>query len=88
MNSTVRAILIGLSVVLLTVPACGQGISRGGKGSRQQNDQQSAQKKKQADELDKAYRAGLDRIPNSTKKDDPWANMRGTGTTPQGAKSK
>jgi hypothetical protein len=60
---------------------------RGGKGSRQQNDQQSAQKKKQADELDKAYRAGLDRIPNSTKKDDPWANMRGNDTS-QGAKSK
>jgi hypothetical protein len=43
-------------------------MSHGGKGSRQQNDQQTAQKKQQAEALDKAYRAGLDRIPDSTKK--------------------
>jgi hypothetical protein len=51
-------------------------MSRGGKGSRQQNDQQTAQKKQKAEALDKAYQAGLDRIPNTTKKQDPWDNMR------------
>jgi hypothetical protein len=30
----------------------------------------------QAEALDKAYRAGLDRVPDSTKKQDPWENMR------------
>jgi hypothetical protein len=38
--------------------------------------------------LDKAYRAGLDRIPDSTKKGGPWENMRGTQPTSQGTKSK
>jgi hypothetical protein len=88
MNQRVRILLVSLLAVLLAIPAYAQGQARGGKGARQQNDQQSAQKKKQADELDKAYRAGLDRIPNSTKKEDPWDNMRGTESTSQGAKSK
>jgi len=56
-------------------------MSHGGKGSRQQNDQQTAQKKQQAEALDKAYRAGLDRIPDSTKKHDPWENMRGDSSS-------
>jgi hypothetical protein len=88
MNKRVRILLVSLLAVPLTIPVHAQGQSRGGKGARQQNDQQSAQKKKQADELDKAYRAGLDRIPNSTKKEDPWENMRGTASPSQGAKSK
>jgi hypothetical protein len=77
-------VLIALGVVTLVTPACSQGMSRGGKGSKQQNEQQTAQKKKDAEVLDKAYRAGLDRIPDATKKQDPWVNIRDPG----GQKSK
>jgi hypothetical protein len=73
----VRTVLVAVTVVFLTVPANSQGMSRGGKGSRQQNDQQTAQKKQKAEALDKAYQAGLDRIPDTTKKQDPWDNIRG-----------
>jgi hypothetical protein len=51
-------------------------MSRGGKGSKQQNDQQTVQKKKNAEALDKAYREGLDKIPDATQKQDPWADVR------------
>jgi hypothetical protein len=72
-------VLIALNLVLLSMPAHSQGMSRGGKGSRQQNEQQTAQEKKDAQALDKAYRAGLDRIPDAPKQQDPWANIRQPG---------
>ena len=75
-SSKVRAALVALGVILSSGSTHAQGMSHGGKGSRQQNDQQTAQKKQQSEALDKAYRAGLDRIPDSTKKQDPWENMR------------
>src|SRR5262249_17578566 len=69
-------VLIALSGAPLATPANSQGMSRGGKGAKQQNEQQTAQKRKNAEALDKAYQAGLDRIPDSTKKQDPWENIR------------
>ena len=56
-----QSALITLGVVSLAMPAYSQGMSRGGKGGKQQNEQQTVQKKKDAEALDKAYRAGLDR---------------------------
>ena len=44
----------------------------GEKARKQQDQQQTAQKKKDAEALDKAYQAGLDRIPDAAKKQDPW----------------
>jgi hypothetical protein len=79
MRTTRRAqsLLIALSLVLLAMPAYCQGMSRGGgKGGKQQNEQQTAQKRKDAEALDKAYRAGLDKIPDAAKKQDPWENIR------------
>jgi hypothetical protein len=69
-------LLIALCVVLSAMPAYSQGMSRGGKGGKQQSEQQSVQKKKDAEALDKAYRAGLDRIPDAARKQDPWENIR------------
>lgn len=77
-------VLIAFGVVLWAMPAYSQGMSRGGKGSKQQNQEQTAQKKKDAEALDKAYRAGLDRIPDAAQKQDPWENIR----TPSSQKSK
>ena len=74
-----QRVLIAAGVVLLAMPAYSQGMSRGGKGSKQQNAQQTAQKRKDAEALDKAYRAGLDRIPDASKKQDPWENIRDPG---------
>jgi hypothetical protein len=57
-----QSLLIALGLVLLAMPAYSQGMSRGGKGGKQQNEQQTAQKRKDTEALDNAYRAGLDRI--------------------------
>jgi hypothetical protein len=87
-SSKVRAALGALGVILLTESTHAQGMSHGAKGSRQQNDQQTAQKKQQAEALDKAYRAGLDRIPDNTKKQDPWDNMRDHAPSSNGTRPK
>jgi hypothetical protein len=76
--------LIALGVVMLALPVYAQGMSRGGKGGKQQNEQQSTQKRKDAEALDKAYRAGLDRIPDAVGKQDPWEDIRNSS----GQKSK
>ena len=79
-----QSALITLGMVSLAMPAYSQGMSRGGKGGKQQNEQQTVQKKKDAEALDKAYRAGLDKIPDASKKQDPWDNIR----DPSGQKPK
>jgi hypothetical protein len=71
-----QSVLIVVGLILLAMPAHSQGMSRGGKGSKRQDQQQTAQKKKDAQALDKAYQAGLDRIPDASKKQDPWQNIR------------
>ena len=74
-----QSVLIAVGLVLVAMPAHSQGMSRGGKGSKQQDQQQTAQKKKDAEALDKAYQAGLDRILGASKKQDPWENIRNSG---------
>jgi hypothetical protein len=63
-----QSVLIAVGLIVLAMPAHSQGMSRGGKGSKQQDQQQTAQKKKDAEALDKAYQAGLDRILGASKK--------------------
>jgi hypothetical protein len=75
-----QSVLIAIGMVLVAMPAYSQGMSRGGKGSKQQNEQQTVQKRKDAEALDKAYRAGLDRIPDASKKQDPWENIRNSSS--------
>jgi hypothetical protein len=70
-----KALIAGLVVALLVTPALAQGRQRGG-GKPEQREQAAAQKRK-AEEADKAYRAGLDKIPDANTKQDPWAGVRG-----------
>ena len=70
-----RALIAGLAIALLAAPALAQGHQRGG-GKPEQREQAAAQKRK-AEEVDKAYRAGLDKIPDANVKQDPWAGVRG-----------
>jgi hypothetical protein len=70
-----KTVIAGLAVALLVTPALAQGHQRGG-GKPEQREQAAAQKRK-ADEADKAYRAGLDKIPDANVKQDPWAGVRG-----------
>jgi hypothetical protein len=72
----VRALLAGLAIALLASAAFAQGGARG-PGKMEQREQ-AAQQKRKAEEADKAYRAGLDKIPDAANtKQDPWAAMRG-----------
>ena len=71
-----RALIAALAIALLAAPALAQhGHQRGG-GKPEQREQAAAQKRK-AEEIDKAYRAGLDKIPDANVKQDPWAGVRG-----------
>jgi hypothetical protein len=74
----VRVLLVIGATVLLTVAAHAQGMS--GAGQRGQGEQALDQQRRQqkAAEADKAYKSGLDKIPNANTKQDPWADMRGT----------
>jgi hypothetical protein len=72
-----RALITGLAVVLLVTPAFAQGHQRGGGGGKPEQREQAAAQKKKADAIDKAYRAGLDKIPDANVKQDPWAGVRG-----------
>jgi hypothetical protein len=81
-----KALIAGLAVVLLVTPAMAQGRQRGG-GKPEQREQAAAQKRK-AEQADKAYRAGLDKIPDANVKQDPWAGVRGADGGKGTSKSK
>jgi hypothetical protein len=70
-----RALIAALAITLLAAPALAQGHQRGG-GKPEQREQAAAQKRK-AEEAEKAYRAGLEKIPDANVKQDPWAGVRG-----------
>jgi hypothetical protein len=67
---------LAIAVVAGTVHAQDAGGGRSGKGrGSHQNANQQADPKKQK-ELDPAYKAGINRIPDATGKYDPWKNTR------------
>lgn len=70
-----RTVVIALAAIaILTTPAYSQ---MGGKRSKQSgSEQQTAEKKKKAAELDKAYKDALDKIPDKNEKHDPWGKIR------------
>jgi hypothetical protein len=83
----VRVLLVVIAAALLVGAAHAQGMT--GAGKRGQNEQavdQQRQKQKAA-EAEKAYKAGLDKIPEATKPD-PWADMRGSEPGKSNTKSK
>ncbi len=47
-----------------------------GKGTSPSSDADQAAKAKKAKETERAYQEALKKIPDSTKKQDPWGNMR------------
>jgi hypothetical protein len=70
-----RTVAIVLATIaILTAPAYSQ---TGGKRSKQSgSEQQTAEKKKKAADLDQAYTAALDKIPDKNEKHDPWGKIR------------
>jgi hypothetical protein len=83
-----RALITGLAVALLVTPALAQGHQRGGGGGKPEQREQAAAQKRKADEIDKAYRAGLNKIPDANVKQDPWAGVRGGDAGSTTSKSK
>jgi hypothetical protein len=81
-----KALIAGLAIALLITPALAQ---RGGRspGSMEEREKAAAQKRK-ADEVDKAYRAGLEKVPDANVKQDPWAGVRGADGGKATSKSK
>jgi hypothetical protein len=75
---TIAAVMLAL----LAMPAHAQARRPGG-GEKKDVDQQKVQEKQRSD--DKAYKAALERIPDSKEKYDPWGVARPAET---GKKSK
>jgi hypothetical protein len=70
-------LLVTLAAALLTVTAHAQGMSGAGQRGRGEQAADQQRKQKQAAEAERAYKAGLDKIPNAATKQDPWADVRG-----------
>ncbi len=70
-----RALIAGVAIALLVTPALAQRGERA-PGKMELREQAAVQKRK-AEEADKAYRAGLNKIPDANVKQDPWGDMRG-----------
>jgi hypothetical protein len=68
-----RYVCVAAALALLSVPAQAQHM-RGKRAAA--NPQQTEAQKKQAAETEKAYKAVLDKIPDSKAKPDPWRNVR------------
>ena len=68
-----RIVLAALAIVLLVAPAQAQRMKgkRGAAGG-----QQTEEQKKKSAEVEKAYKASLDTIPDPKTKPDPWRNVR------------
>ncbi|MGO9358546.1 MAG: hypothetical protein ACLP1D_12870 [Xanthobacteraceae bacterium] len=69
-----RKVLFALALVVLAGPAAAMGGHNKGAGTTSDADKTAAAKK--AKEIERAYKEALKRIPDSTKKQDPWGNMR------------
>jgi hypothetical protein len=69
-----RKVFLVLALVALADPALAMGGGRN-KGAAPSDADKSAAAKK-AKETEKAYQEALKKIPDSTKKQDPWGNMR------------
>jgi hypothetical protein len=81
-----KALIAGVAIALLVTPALGQGHQRG--GGKMEQGEKAAQQKRKAEEIDKAYRSGLDKIPDASIKQDPWAGVRGADGGKGTSKSK
>ena len=66
-----RASLVAMMMLLLTVPASAQGMQGGGKHHQSEN-KPDAEKKPKVDE--NGYKSSLSRMPDG--KYDPWRTMR------------
>lgn len=67
-----RILVASVAIAVMMVPAHAQEMGKSRKHERAQKTENTAKSK--ADE--QAYKEALKRIPNSTKKVDPWQNVR------------
>jgi uncharacterized membrane protein YkoI len=67
-----RILIASVAIALMIVPAHAQDLGKARKHQQSQKTENTAKTK--ADE--QAYKEALKRIPNSTKKVDPWQDVR------------
>ena len=70
-----KRVLIVCSIMTLVTPAFAAPV-RGSDGPAPPSAAQQKAAERKAREDEKAYKDALDRIPTSTKKQDPWDKMR------------
>lgn len=72
-----RLALAAITVVLITAPAAAQSVMDKGKGGPPKLDPAvEAMQKRDAEEIDKAYKAAIGRKTEPAKKLDPWGDVR------------
>lgn len=70
-----KRVLIVCSIMTLATPVFAAPV-RGGDGPAAPSASQQRAAERKARDDEKAYKDALDRIPTSTKKQDPWEKMR------------
>ncbi|MBR1219862.1 hypothetical protein JQ557_17775 [Bradyrhizobium sp. U87765 SZCCT0131] len=70
-----KRVLIALSIMALASPAIAAPV-RGSDGPAPPTESQNRAAARKAKEDERAYKDALERIPTSSKKQDPWDKMR------------
>ena len=70
-----KQVLLALSILALATPAFAAPV-RGSDGPAPPTEAQTRAAARKAKEDERAYKEGLDRMPASNKKQDPWDKMR------------
>jgi hypothetical protein len=70
-----KRVLIALWIMALATPALAAPV-KGGDGPAPPTEAQQRAAARKAKEDERAYKDALERIPTSTKKQDPWGKMR------------
>jgi hypothetical protein len=83
----VRVLLLVMATALMSMPAYAQGMTGAGKRGQAEQAADQQRKKKNDAAAEKAYQAGLEKIPEAPKAD-PWGNLRGSEPGKAGGKSK
>jgi hypothetical protein len=87
MEDSVRVLLLIMAAALMSVPACAQGMTGAGKRGQSEQAADQQRKKKNDAAAERAYQAGLEKIPEAPKAD-PWGNLRGAEPGKAAAKNK
>jgi hypothetical protein len=68
-----------VTIVLLTGPACAQGLNMNLLNEKPAQTEEELEKERA---IDRAYKSAIEKVPTKKTEADPWGNMRSSGAAP------